>query len=212
MKCVVAPLFLLLSVLGIRAGKAAVGCPGVCSCRGTVVDCSGRQLTGANLPSSFPPDTTEIRLHDNHLTTLPNGLLDSLPRLRVATLHGNPWTCDCGVLYLRGWLLKQSGDVPKGNVTCSSPPSLRGRLVMYLVEEEVLNTCHYWLCDLALTSQISLVIFIIIQVLLLATVILFLRRFNRLSREARRTAEESFTGGEHVSPANEYVMLKDRDS
>ena len=33
-----------------------------------------------------------------------------------------------------------------------------------LVEEDVLSSCRYWICDLALASQISLVVFIIIQV------------------------------------------------
>uniref|UniRef100_A0A672MR51 Glycoprotein Ib platelet subunit beta n=1 Tax=Sinocyclocheilus grahami TaxID=75366 RepID=A0A672MR51_SINGR len=83
-------------------------CPEVCSCAAGVVDCSKRGLTTASLPSSFPPHTTALQLNDNHLTALPHGLLDSLPALRRAALHGNPWSCDCGILYLRGWLLKQS--------------------------------------------------------------------------------------------------------
>uniref|UniRef100_A0A672KAV1 Glycoprotein Ib platelet subunit beta n=1 Tax=Sinocyclocheilus grahami TaxID=75366 RepID=A0A672KAV1_SINGR len=86
---------------------AQLSCPEVCSCVAGVVDCSKRGLTTASLPSSFPPHTTELHLNDNHLTALPNDLLDSLPALRLATLHGNPWSCDCGILYLRGWLLKQ---------------------------------------------------------------------------------------------------------
>lgn len=81
--------------------------------------------------------------------------------------------------------------------------------MVYLVEEEVLESCRYWMCNLALASQISLFIFIVVQALLLASVILFLRRFERLTREARRTASETFTPGDDAQ-SNQYVMLKDR--
>ncbi|KAF7666184.1 hypothetical protein LDENG_00117250 [Lucifuga dentata] len=96
-------------------------------------------------------------------------------------------------------------------VNCSSPPSLRGRLVVYLTEEEVLESCHYWYCDLALVSQVSLFIFVVVQAALLVAVIVFLRRYERLSREARRTTEESFTAGEGLT-GNEYSTLKDSSS
>jgi len=92
------------------------------------------------------------------------------------------------------------------NVTCSSPAHLRGRLVVYLVEQELLESCRYWPCNLALASQISLFIFITVQVLLLASVIVFLRRFERLTR----TAAETFTPEDDATLSNEYVSLKDR--
>ncbi|KPP62455.1 septin-5-like [Scleropages formosus] len=148
-------------------------------------------------------------LHDNQLSSLPNGLLDGLPALRTVTLHGNPWVCDCGLLYLRSWLLKQEDRSLYRNITCSSPPGLQGRLVMYLVEEEVLQSCRYWYCNLALASQVSLMVFIVMQAILLLFLILFLRRFEKLSQEARHTAEESLTGRETGSD-NEFVPLKER--
>lgn len=205
MRCVVLVLKLVLSVLGSEMTAAQLWCPEVCSCADGVVDCSKRGLTTASLPSSFPPHTTTLQLNDNHLTALPPGLLDSLPALRRAALHGNPWSCDCGILYLRGWLLKQSDPASIQNVSCSSPAHLRGRLLVYLSEQELLETCRYWLCNLALASQISLFIFITVQVLLLAAVILFLRRFEQLSREARCTAAE-----DDATQSNRYVSLKDR--
>ncbi|CAM4719124.1 hypothetical protein PO909_018802 [Leuciscus waleckii] len=206
MRCAVLVLKVILSLLGGEMVVAQAACPQVCSCNAGVMDCSKRGLTTATLPSSFPPHTTELLLNDNHLTALPSGMLDSLPALRLAVLHGNPWSCDCGILSLRGWLLKQRNDASMRNVTCSSPAHLRGRLVVYLVEQELLESCRYWPCNLALASQISLLIFITVQVLLLASVILFLRRFERLTR----TAAETFTPEDHATPSNEYVMLKDR--
>ncbi|XP_018584212.1 platelet glycoprotein Ib beta chain [Scleropages formosus] len=201
--CVSQLLCVLLPLLG---GES---CPARCTCRRGRIDCSGRMLSGDGLPATFPRDATEIQLHDNQLSSLPNGLLDGLPALRTVTLHGNPWVCDCGLLYLRSWLLKQEDRSLYRNITCSSPPGLQGRLVMYLVEEEVLQSCRYWYCNLALASQVSLMVFIVMQAILLLFLILFLRRFEKLSQEARHTAEESLTGRETGSD-NEFVPLKER--
>lgn len=108
MRCVALVLKVLLSLLACEMSAAQLSCPEVCTCVAGVVDCSKRGLTTASLPTSFPAHTTQLHLNDNHLTALPNGLLDSLPSLRLAALHDNPWSCDCGILYLRGWLLKRS--------------------------------------------------------------------------------------------------------
>ncbi|XP_077378203.1 platelet glycoprotein Ib beta chain [Festucalex cinctus] len=202
-----------LLCLLIFGGQSSLACPHPCTCHGSQVDCSSRFLNSSHLPSIYPADTTELRLHNNRLTTLPNGLLDKLSSLRQVSLHGNPWTCDCGVLYLRAWLRRRPDGSPLGQpqVNCSSPPHLRGRLVEYLTEEEVLDSCHYWYCDLALTSQVLLFVFVLVQAGLLAAVIVFLRRFEKLSNEARRTKEESLTEGESQRE-NVYLPLSDRSS
>lgn len=70
---------------------------------------------------------------------------------------------------------------------------------MYLTEEEVLESCHYYYCDLALVSQVCLFVFVVVQVALLVAVIVFLRRYERLSKEARRTKGESLTAGEGLT-------------
>ncbi|XP_060894592.1 platelet glycoprotein Ib beta chain [Labrus mixtus] len=186
--------FLSLLLICISSASA---CPHLCTCNGSQVDCSSRSLTSSSLPTRFPAGTTELYLHNNVLTHLPNGLLDNLPSLRQVSLHNNSWVCDCGVLYLRAWLLSHpAGLRSHTGVNCSSPPDLRGRLVVYLTEDEVLESCHYWYCDLALVSQVCLFVFVMVQAALLVALIVFLRRFERLSREARRTTEESFTAGE----------------
>ncbi|CAL8345513.1 unnamed protein product [Lota lota] len=201
-------LFYLLFLLGVK-GQVSSVCPHSCSCHQGHVNCSHKSLTSSMLPSHFPPGTTQLNLHNNLLTILPNGLLDDLPYLRSVTLHGNLWACDCGVLYLRAWLIHQpSSRLSSLNISCTSPPSLRGRLVLHLTEEEVLESCHYWYCDLALASQVCLFVFVLVQVLLLVAVIVFLRRFERLSREARRTTVATSAFGDSVM-ANEYEALKE---
>ncbi|KAJ3604754.1 hypothetical protein NHX12_029493 [Muraenolepis orangiensis] len=183
-------LFCLLFLFGVR-GQGSSACPPHCSCHQGHVNCSHKSLTSAMLPAHFPPGTTQLNLHSNLLTTLPNGLLDNLTHLHSVSLHGNLWSCDCGLLYLRAWLIRQ----PKGllshrNISCSSPPGMRGRLLLYLTEEEVLESCHYWYCDLALASQICLCVFALVQGLLLVAVIVFLKRFEKLSREAKRATSD----------------------
>ncbi|KAK7934440.1 hypothetical protein WMY93_005336 [Mugilogobius chulae] len=200
-------LFVVLLFFLLCEGQSS--CPGVCSCHGGTVDCSGRSIITSSLPGAFPAGTTKLHLHNNMLTTLPNGLLDSLLHLRSVSLHGNPWVCDCGILYLRAWLVRHPvSHTSHLQVNCSSPLNLRGRLVVYLSEEELLDTCHYWYCDLALVSQLCLLGFVLLQGGLLFAVVVFLRRFQHMSKEARRTTEESFTTGEMMQD-NEYTPLRD---
>uniref|UniRef100_A0A8C6T5D4 Glycoprotein Ib platelet subunit beta n=1 Tax=Neogobius melanostomus TaxID=47308 RepID=A0A8C6T5D4_9GOBI len=170
------PLLVLLLLFLSCEGQSS--CPVVCSCHGGTVDCSGRSLTSSTLPATFPADTTELLLHNNLLTTLPNGLLDSLPHVHTVSLHGNSWACDCGALYLRAWLLGHPIRHNHLRVNCSSPLKLRGRLVVFLTEEELLDSCHYWYCDLALVSQLCLLGFVLLQGVLLVVVIVFLRRIR----------------------------------
>ncbi|XP_037536204.1 platelet glycoprotein Ib beta chain [Nematolebias whitei] len=200
---------LLLCLLLFVGGQRSSACPDACSCVGSQVDCSSRSLNSASMPTRFPAETTHIFLHNNLLTTFPNGLLDNLTSLRHVSLHGNPWVCDCGIFYLRSWLRRQSLHTPPHlGVNCSSPASLRGRLVVYLTEEEVLDSCQYWYCDLALASVLSLFVFVGFQMGLLVAVIIFLKKFERLSKEAKRTMEESFTAGDNTRE-NDYERLKD---
>lgn len=200
--------FLLMCLLLLFGSQRSSACPHLCSCHGSQVDCSSRSLTASSLPSSFSAGTSELRLHNNLLTTLPNGLLDDLTSLRSVSLHGNPWACDCGILYLRAWLLRQpAGSTSHVGVNCSSPPKLRGRLVAYLTEQEVLDSCHYWYCDLALASQVCLLVFVVVQAALLVALVFFLKRFEKVSKEAKRITEESFTPADGQRE-NEYMPLK----
>lgn len=150
----------------------------------------------SSLPTSFPAGTTILELHDNLLTSLPNGLLDDLKSLSAVSLHGNPWVCDCGLLYLRTWLLHHPTVVKSHwEVNCSSPPSLRGRMVEYLDEQELLDSCHYRYCDLALISQVCLIVLVLVQAALLIALLVFLRRYERLSKEVGSTNESLLASG-----------------
>ncbi|XP_077317790.1 platelet glycoprotein Ib beta chain [Lithobates pipiens] len=166
------------------------GCPSSCRCTSGIVDCSYNNLVTQSLPASFPFSTEVIRLDNNKLNSIASGLLDRLPNLREVHLKHNPWHCDCDILYLRSWLQAQQKRSLYRDVICESPESLKGRVIMYLTEDELVTTCQYWYCNLALVSQLCLCIFIVVQGILLIFVIFSLRRFQRIAREARRTAKE----------------------
>uniref|UniRef100_A0A8C4T741 Glycoprotein Ib platelet subunit beta n=1 Tax=Erpetoichthys calabaricus TaxID=27687 RepID=A0A8C4T741_ERPCA len=180
-----------LAILCCLQLAVAHRCPQKCYCSHGTVDCSGRGLTIDMLPPGFPSDAMLLHLNDNKLTEISKGLFDSLTHLKLVSLQGNPWHCDCNILYLHSWLFKQENRTLYKNIVCHSPASLKGRLIMYLTEDEVLSTCQYWYCNLAVISQACLFIFIIIQAILLIFLITFLRRFEKLSKEASRTARDT---------------------
>ncbi|NXS33868.1 GPIX protein, partial [Pomatostomus ruficeps] len=111
----------------LSPGVPAEPCPSPCSCtslgeaRGIRVDCSSRGLR--SLPA-LPALTRSLLLHNNSLTSVPAGALDSLGHLQELRLAHNPWHCDCGIVYLRRWL--EDFSVPAlARLRCASPAHLR---------------------------------------------------------------------------------------
>ncbi|XP_036923266.1 platelet glycoprotein Ib beta chain [Sturnira hondurensis] len=185
----------LLLLLLASPSRPAEGCPAPCSCAGTLVDCGRRGLTWALLPAAFPPDTTELVLTGNNLTALPLGLLDTVPRLRKAHLGDNPWRCDCRLVPLRAWLAGRLERELYRDLRCAAPPSLRGRVLSYLTEEELRAACSTGeLCWGSLVASLVLLCLGLLHALLLALLLCRLRRLraraaHRLSLTAPLVAE-----------------------
>lgn len=181
-------LFLLLGLLS----PAVSTCPEPCVCALNITDCSDKELTVNNIPAQFRPSTTTLYLSYNELTSVPNGLFDQMKNLQRVHLQGNPWNCDCHILYLRSWLQWQQDRSHYRDVVCSSPDHLQGRIISYLTEDEIVATCQSWYCSMAFIIQICLFIFILLQAVLLLLVILVLRRFYRLAKEGKGTYDELY--------------------
>ncbi|XP_063204039.1 platelet glycoprotein IX [Chroicocephalus ridibundus] len=114
-------------------------CPPSCNCKslgemkGLQVDCSSRQLT--EVPA-LPLDTKRLYLHNNSLTSVPPGALDSLRSLKEVKIFDNPWNCDCHILYLKLWLEDISAP-SLGNIRCASPASVRMKTLRQLTGNEL---------------------------------------------------------------------------
>lgn len=58
-------------------------------------------------------DIPKVKFHDNALQILPREIQHlNFTKLRILTLHGNLFTCDCNTLWLKHWLLKNKTHVP----------------------------------------------------------------------------------------------------
>ncbi|XP_056129782.1 glycoprotein IX (platelet) [Lampris incognitus] len=122
--------FLLLATSNART----VAQPCLCSAlppAGLRVNCSSLNLM--EVPH-LPPDTTELHLQDNQLTTVSPGSFDRLLGLRRVSLSGNPFHCDCRIQYLRNWLLKNRAVISMDPI-CASPDSVARTAVTQLSDE-----------------------------------------------------------------------------
>ncbi|XP_071483466.1 uncharacterized protein [Diadema antillarum] len=88
---------------------------------------SDNQLVSAGRVLILPRITT-LDLHNNNLSRLENVMEQTLGRLQVLFLEGNPWNCDCHLEALRLWYmwLHSQGDhgVYVDSPVCHEPPSL----------------------------------------------------------------------------------------
>uniref|UniRef100_A0A8C4J1E1 Glycoprotein Ib platelet subunit beta n=1 Tax=Dromaius novaehollandiae TaxID=8790 RepID=A0A8C4J1E1_DRONO len=113
------------------------------------------------------------------------GLFDNLKSLQAVHLQGNPWECNCDILYLRSWLQWQQNRTFYRDVKCASPAHLQDRIIAYLTEDEIISTCQYWYCSLALLSQLCLFILLLLQAILIIFITMYLQRFRRMTADAR---------------------------
>jgi len=76
------------SVSSVSVSSVSVSpCPSVCVCRGTVTDCSNKNLT--EIPTDVSNKTEWFYLHDNRLSHVTNASLSKLTKLRYLTLFRN---------------------------------------------------------------------------------------------------------------------------
>ncbi|XP_067322287.1 carboxypeptidase N subunit 2-like [Anolis sagrei] len=66
-----------------------------------------------------------LDLSHNQLVTVPEGIFDYSFALFYIALRGNPWACDCHLLYLADWL-QYADDLVNAHALCGSPTHLKG--------------------------------------------------------------------------------------
>ncbi|NXK89277.1 GPIX protein, partial [Formicarius rufipectus] len=132
----------VLPIASVLLSAALVAaCPARCRCPagsgpGLRVDCSSLQLRAV---PALPSGTRSLDLRNNSLRWVPAGALDGPHSLSSVEVAGNPWHCDCRILYLKLWL--QDFSAPAlSSARCASPERLRMRALAELTGNE-LGTC-----------------------------------------------------------------------
>ncbi|XP_021176592.2 glycoprotein IX (platelet) [Fundulus heteroclitus] len=97
---------------------------------GLRVNCSSLSLM--ELPR-LPPETTELYVQHNQLTSVAAGHFDRLVELNKVSLSPNPFRCDCSIQYLRDWLLKNRAVVSEEPL-CSGPGSVAQKSILSLCD------------------------------------------------------------------------------
>ncbi|KFP85939.1 Platelet glycoprotein IX, partial [Acanthisitta chloris] len=155
-------------------------CPASCSCKslgeaqGLHVDCSSRQLKAV---PALPRATQRLYLHNNSLSAVPAGALDSLLSLQELNVSDNPWHCDCHIMYLKLWL--EDFSAPSlANIRCATPAPVRMKALRQLTGNE-LGICKRLLpvkCLEFLWRDLILIAGAIITLLLLAWALKFSKK------------------------------------
>ncbi|KAG7520065.1 platelet glycoprotein IX-like [Solea senegalensis] len=132
---------------------------------------------------------TELHIQDNRLTSVSPGLFERLVSLKRVSLHGNPFHCDCGIQYLRNWLLKNREMVLK-EPTCASPSSVAQRAIADLTDDHF-TSCVVASCTGATYNTVMAAMLCCVIVLLLWSLKLAKMSTFTLSIEKRHTGIEA---------------------
>ena len=81
-------------------------------------------------------DVSVLTLHDNNMTSLPNGVFEPLKNLNHLDLSNNLWECDCDITWLKVWMDSLPASFVLDNAdstSCYNPPDVQGTsLQLYL--------------------------------------------------------------------------------
>ncbi|PAA68705.1 hypothetical protein BOX15_Mlig015930g2 [Macrostomum lignano] len=83
------------------------------------------ELNSASLYGLAP--NAIVQLQDNSLSSLDNCTLAGLTSLSKIGLAGNPWRCDCALVWLLNRMRAEAGNDALTGVLCNQPLNLRGR-------------------------------------------------------------------------------------
>uniref|UniRef100_A0A8C9N6W8 Slit guidance ligand 3 n=1 Tax=Serinus canaria TaxID=9135 RepID=A0A8C9N6W8_SERCA len=101
-------------------------CPSQCTCVDSVVRCSNKGLR--MLPKGIPKDVTELTLHGNDISSVPEGSFNDLVSLSHLALGTNPLHCDCHLRWLSEWV--KAGYKEPGIARCRGPEAMVDRLLL----------------------------------------------------------------------------------
>ncbi|CAG2198636.1 unnamed protein product [Mytilus edulis] len=106
--------FMLMFSLSTIHLARAQGCPNMCTCSGTTVDCSNKGLT--QIPDDIPSTTTTLFLYGNSITSIEENGFNGLTSLQELYFNNNPLVC-CSVTGFVDWVNRRSLDLFEGTCT-----------------------------------------------------------------------------------------------
>ncbi|VDI68157.1 Hypothetical predicted protein [Mytilus galloprovincialis] len=83
------------------------GCPNMCTCLETSVDCSFEGFT--QIPNNIPSTTTRLDLSENSITSIDHLALAGLTSLLALDIKSNPLVC-CSMVEFVDWVNGRSWD------------------------------------------------------------------------------------------------------
>ncbi|XP_075040207.1 platelet glycoprotein IX [Mixophyes fleayi] len=174
------PFYLRLILLVQLCNCSLDVCPSSCSCSsmevmGLIVNCSSRHFT---IVPELPENTIKLYLQHNLMTSVPPGAFDHLGSLQEVDVSGNPWDCDCNILYLKNWLDSQPVQINPGNVRCATPKTASMRLFQNLSGNEITGCRSPWpiKCRKFFVRDLYLIGFTVVLLILMSYVTRMSRR------------------------------------
>ncbi|KAG9483672.1 platelet glycoprotein IX [Eleutherodactylus coqui] len=176
-------------------------CPTPCSCfplqtRGLIVNCSSRHLR--DLPD-LPVITVRLYLQNNLITSVSPGALDHLVSLQEFDMSGNPWNCDCQILYLKSWLDSIPVQRNSANMRCATPNTVSMKPFQNLTGNDMspcrrtwpIKCKRFFIRDLYLIGLAVLVLILMSYVVRMARKLACRIAVNTCSRH-KKTSNESY--------------------
>ncbi|XP_028391429.1 uncharacterized protein LOC114516215 [Dendronephthya gigantea] len=84
-------------------------------------------------------DLERLKLNNNNITTLPEGIFRDLKSLRLLSIYKNPFQCTCSLKWLKHWIIRNTKNVFIFNrqlIQCDGPARLHGRGLLKVRDSE----------------------------------------------------------------------------
>ncbi|KAM4023401.1 platelet glycoprotein IX [Anomaloglossus baeobatrachus] len=189
----------------LQFGNCSIdSCPTSCSClplktRGLIVNCSSRHLR--DLPD-LPLITVQLYLQNNLIRSVPPGALDHLVSLQEVDVSGNPWNCDCQILYFKSWFDSVADQRNLANTRCATPNTVSMKPFQTLTGNDMPPCGRTWptKCRKFFIRDLYMIGLAVLVLILMSYVV-------RMSRKlACRVAVT--TSSRHMKAANESYKSK----
>ena len=125
----------------------------------TLLDISNNQISGWGPDVfNFTKNIEKLDVSFNKISALTDRNLHDLNNLQELNLKGNPFICNCDLLWFREWIDSTSVALPdKESYTCHGPEEWRGKLVLEFTKDTI--NCTF-ISVFAIVGSVAIAIFV----------------------------------------------------